>query len=59
LSRASLEGATLRDAHLEGADLSHSDLAQTDLLGAVYDPYTTWPVGFDPESAGARFELSS
>jgi uncharacterized protein YjbI with pentapeptide repeats len=47
--QANLSGADLREA-----DLSTADLAGATLRGAMYDHTTIWPVGFDPESKGAK-----
>jgi hypothetical protein len=48
LSRADLTAVDLRGANLEGANL-----AGTILDSAVYDEYTIFPRGFDPDTAGA------
>ena len=53
LSWADLKGATLRGADLKRADLRGARLRGADLADAVYDDYTLWPEGFDPEAAGA------
>jgi Pentapeptide repeats (8 copies) len=48
LKRAQLDGADLRGANLSGAVLSAV------LEDARYDADTKWPVGIDPEAAGAK-----
>jgi hypothetical protein len=60
LIKAHLQGAALIDAHLEGASLQGAHLegaylTQVHLEGARADSATTWPTGFDPESAGVTF----
>ena len=68
LRAADLTGADLSGALLSGADLSHTDFVDADLSGAdlsranlvgamlrlaKYNADTKWPLGFDPEAAGA------
>ena len=58
LSGADLSGAILWNAGLNGADLSGADLTNANLVGAMlrltkYNANTKWPLGFDPEAAGA------
>ena len=53
LKGADLRGADLRNAGLEGADLTGTDLRGADVQDALYDEYTVWPAGFDPDAAGA------
>ena len=58
LSDADLSGAILWNADLSGADLSGADLTNANLVGAMlrlakYNANTKWPLGFDPEAAGA------
>ena len=58
LSDADLSGAILWNAGLNGADLSGADLTNANLVGAMlrltkYNANTKWPLGFDPEAAGA------
>ena len=53
LSDANLQGANLTEAQLWGANLSDADLFLANLTGAKYGDDTTWPDGFDPETAGA------
>jgi uncharacterized protein YjbI with pentapeptide repeats len=53
LHSASLDGADLAGATLTGADLSDTRLTSTRLAGAIYDPRTRWPAGFDPRQRGA------
>lgn len=57
-----LRGAFLRNARfahrhghtgLEGTDMEGADLREVDLRGATYCAETRWPIGFDPEAAGA------
>jgi uncharacterized protein YjbI with pentapeptide repeats len=70
LPGAHLDGADLRRADLSGAFLDSAFLSGQALLdigvspmeggnarldGAKYDGRTTWPDGFDPKAAGARF----
>jgi hypothetical protein len=60
LGRANLTSANLTRAYLAGAnlayaDLKNADLANVTLAGATYDARTRWPVGFDPDAAGAVF----
>ena len=62
LSEAILRGADLREAVLSGtylsgadlsdADLSGADLSEASLIDALYNEYTKFPEGFDPETAG-------
>lgn len=68
LFKAILYKANLREADLRWTDLREADLRWTDLCaadlreaqlsgvrldGALYDPGTRWPAGFDPSAAGA------
>jgi len=55
LSEVDLRGTDLRYANLCGTNFSHAQLQDADLRGASYDAQTRWPVGFDPERAGARW----
>ena len=57
LSGANLSGADLSGAHLTRADLYRANLYRAhltgaDLTGAKANPYTRWPDGFDPKTAG-------
>ena len=52
LTGATLSGATLYGATLYGADLSGAHLYRANLTGAKANPYTRWPDGFDPKTAG-------
>ena len=70
LSYAELRGADLRHADLRAANLLDADLGKADLRGANlsstrhlgstvlrrarFDRTTQWPVGFDPDAAGAH-----
>ena len=61
LTGANLAGANLSEAHLtranlRGANLSGVDLTGADLRRARANENTTWPEGFDPETAGVIFE---
>jgi Pentapeptide repeats (8 copies) len=49
---ADLRGARLRYADLRRADLDRADLRRTNLRGAIADPATKWPQGFDWQGAG-------
>ena len=42
-----------RGANLSGVDFRGSDLSNAELVNAIYDSQTIWPVGFDPDAAGA------
>jgi hypothetical protein len=53
MRRANLRSTDLRESNLVGADLTDSNLQDANLSGARYDGTTRWPVGFDPQSAGA------
>ena len=53
LHGADLREADLREAYLGGAHLRGAKLSRANLLEAMYDDATTWPIGFDPEAAGA------
>jgi uncharacterized protein YjbI with pentapeptide repeats len=53
LSWADLKGANLRGADLKRADLRGARLQGADLTNAIYDRYTLWPEGYDPDEAGA------
>lgn len=44
-------GANFRGAFLEGANLEYANMRNT-----IYDKYTIFPKGFDPEEAGMRQE---
>jgi hypothetical protein len=46
-------GANLRGANLEGANLAGANLAGANLSKVEVDKETEWPLGFDPEAAGA------
>ena len=48
LSRADLCNTNLKSARLEGANLEGIQLS-----GAIYDDTTKFPIGFDPQKAGA------
>lgn len=50
---ADLSGARLCRAKFDGADLTLANLTGVDLSGSTYSSSTAWPVGFDPEAAGA------
>lgn len=52
LRRANLGRANLRKANLGWADLRGADLSQADLAEARYNDQTSWPEGFDPQTAG-------
>jgi uncharacterized protein YjbI with pentapeptide repeats len=59
LANANLRDANLRHARFDGADLRGADLTGADTTAstfreAKYDRSTRWPVGFDPDAAGAR-----
>ena len=56
LSGANLNEANLYEADLNGSDLGGALLSGANLIGARADKNTTWPDGFDPESAGVIFE---
>lgn len=53
---AHLEGSTLVGASLHGANLVEAILDGVDLAGARADRSTSWPVGFDWQSAGVIVE---
>ena len=53
LSDADLSGAILWNADLSGADLTNANLVGAMLRLAKYNANTKWPLGFDPEAAGA------
>ncbi len=75
LHSANLRGSRLSGVSLAGADLSGSDLCGTNLCsanlladglreaglsGAIYNVFTRWPKGFDPEAAGCiRYEAAT
>lgn len=48
-----LVDVNLRGANLYGVNLSRAALRGADLRGAKYNADTKWPLGFDPEAAGA------
>ncbi len=50
---AKLNGSDFRSADLRGARLDKTDLNGAKLINAIYDEFTQWPEGFDPQSAGA------
>ena len=52
LNGANLYRADLYGADLNGADLNGAYLNGADLSGAKANPYTRWPDGFDPKTAG-------
>jgi hypothetical protein len=52
---ADLSGAKLTFTILSAATLTDATLTGTDLTKARYDKNTVWPVGFNPEAAGAIF----
>jgi uncharacterized protein YjbI with pentapeptide repeats len=56
LRNASLASATLVGSYLHSANLEGAVLAGAILTGARYDKDTHWPVGFDPQAAGAILE---
>jgi uncharacterized protein YjbI with pentapeptide repeats len=63
LGGSDLRWANLREANLSGSDLRDANLREANLSGADvrevwYDDATSWPEGFDPRRAGARFEDS-
>ena len=63
LQGADLRGANLSYADLQGANLSGTKLRQTNLgaaslQGALYDKFTQFPEGFDPERYGLRKKAS-
>jgi len=51
---ANLRGANLMGASLQGADLRDACLVGAQLAGARYDARTLWPVGLNPQVAGAQ-----
>lgn len=53
LSESKLSLADLSGARLLKADLSSADLTDAVLNGTLYDEFTLWPSGFDPEAVGA------
>jgi hypothetical protein len=53
LSGANLSNIALSGANLRGANLSISCLTGAYIRKAIYNSATKWPVGFDPEKAGA------
>jgi len=52
LEGADLEGADLFEAELRMANLDQANLNEARLIGARYDNFTHWPLGFDPQVAG-------
>lgn len=59
LDHVLLTGAQLQRADFRSADLSGALLTRADLRGALYDELTRWPLGFQPEAAGAVFSPTS
>lgn len=55
LTGADLTGADLRCAGLYGTNLTDAKLANVQLTGALYDLWTRWPEGFDPQGHGVAF----
>lgn len=53
LKNADLREANLQNADLRSADLSYADLQGVSLTGTKYNYETIWPMGFDPQVAGA------
>jgi len=53
LKEADLTGVDLSKTDLRGANLNEATLENVNLEGAVYDKYTLFPPGFNPESHGA------
>jgi hypothetical protein len=53
LSHADLGRADLTEANLCGADLRGANLRDAILIGVIYDKSTHFPMGFNPEPAGA------
>jgi hypothetical protein len=51
---ANLQGANMRGVSFWICDFAGADLADADLTGAAFDAATRWPVGFDPQTHGAR-----
>jgi hypothetical protein len=46
-------------AYLRGTNLGPTTLAGTNLSGTLYDDYTRWPIGSDPEAADGFFGFLS
>ncbi|MBE7472293.1 MAG: pentapeptide repeat-containing protein [Anaerolineales bacterium] len=57
LTGANLTGAYLGYASLHGANLTETKLSGITLNKVKYDLQTKWPVGFNPEKAGAILEV--
>ena len=53
LHKADLSRAWLLGVDLIGADLSEADLSEADLTAVHYSANTAWPLGFNPQAAGA------
>ncbi|OJT27667.1 hypothetical protein BO221_03260 [Archangium sp. Cb G35] len=54
--RAVLTRANLLQTRLHGANLRDAHIEETKFFGALYDKSTRWPVGFNPEAAGAHLD---
>ena len=72
MTRVDFQNASLVHATIHTTDLTTTDLRGANLKGAtlhstgafvdqttVYDQWTTFPEGFDPESAGLTFEMTA
>ena len=53
LTESFLQGAQFSGSNLIGVNFSDTQLSDTNLSSAQYNSFTTWPVGFDPDSKGA------
>jgi hypothetical protein len=54
LGATDLRNANIRAARLRGCNFSEARLTGADLRGAIFDRFTRWPAGFDPQAHGAR-----
>jgi uncharacterized protein YjbI with pentapeptide repeats len=65
LEYTNLTGTDLKEADLSGANLGGANLgavsytSEPDFKGAKYTKNTIWPIGFDPEKAGAILVFSN